>query len=121
MSITSFEGLSEALLTILDKVDDIQTNVDKLIESSNPKRAEQFLDMEEACAIIKHTKASIYKLCCLRKIPHYKQGKLLRFKESELLDWLAQGKKDMAEERTPMSIMEEMQAGMTKKPRAFVI
>jgi hypothetical protein len=45
----------------------------------------------------------------------------LRFKESELLDWLAQGKKDMAEERTPMSIMEEMQAGMTKKPRAFVI
>ncbi len=51
---------------------------------------ERLLDIEELCRILGVKKATIYAWIYQRKIPHIKlSSRLVRFRESEILDWLA--------------------------------
>jgi excisionase family DNA binding protein len=50
---------------------------------------ERLLDIEELCRILGVKKATIYAWIYQHKIPHIKLNRLVRFRESEILDWLA--------------------------------
>lgn len=48
------------------------------------------LTLHEVCELLKVSKDYIYSLTHRRKIPHIKMSGLLRFRRSDLDDWLAE-------------------------------
>jgi len=48
------------------------------------------LGVQEAAQFLGLKPSSVYKLVMLRKIPHYKLGKLVKFKRGEIETWLNQ-------------------------------
>lgn len=50
-----------------------------------------YLTPIEACELLRITKSNLYKMTANNTIPHYKCGKLLRFKSSELMDYVERG------------------------------
>ena len=45
-------------------------------------------DMNQAAEFIRLSKSYLYKLTSARKIPHFKKGKKIYFKQEELEDWM---------------------------------
>jgi excisionase family DNA binding protein len=64
----------------------------------NPANQSEYVEIDEACKILMKSKPTIYSLVCKKEIPHYKRGKRLYFKRSELLEWLMQGRRKTIEE-----------------------
>jgi hypothetical protein len=54
--------------------------------------AERPLDLKGAAAFLCCKPSYVYQLCFYRKIPFYKNGKRLIFKESELRDYIFRNK-----------------------------
>lgn len=48
------------------------------------------LTLQEVCELLKVSKAYIYSLTHQKKIPHIKMSGLLRFRRSDIDDWLAE-------------------------------
>lgn len=46
------------------------------------------MDIDQASKLLKKSKSTIYRYTCNNTIPHYKIGKSLRFRKSELLEWI---------------------------------
>ena len=57
------------------------------------KTQERPVGINDASAITGLAVQTIYDKACKRTIPHYKQGGKLLFFETELLDWVRQGKR----------------------------
>jgi excisionase family DNA binding protein len=55
---------------------------------------ESYIDIDEACKIVKKAKQTIYQYCSRKKIPHYKMYGKNYFKKSELLKWIENGYKN---------------------------
>ena len=56
--------------------------------------ADEIGDIKMAMTITYLAKQSIYDLSSRNAIPHFKRGKRIYFKKSELLSWLQSGRKD---------------------------
>lgn len=50
--------------------------------------ADEILTLDELCAWLKLKKDYVYHLTCQQAIPHLKIGRQLRFRRSEIEDWL---------------------------------
>jgi excisionase family DNA binding protein len=46
------------------------------------------MDIDQASKLLKKSKSTIYRYTCNNTIPYYKIGKSLRFRKSELLEWI---------------------------------
>lgn len=62
-----------------------QLNAERSPEKEN-------LTIQEASQLTRLAVATIYIKCSQKTIPHYKKGKFLYFKKSELENWIDQGK-----------------------------
>lgn len=93
----SFENLPKAVAFLSHQIEELKTIVKskETIEVNNKKIP---ISIDEACAIIKKAKPTLYTLVRKRQIPHYKNGKKLYFYEEELLDWIAKGKRKTTQE-----------------------
>lgn len=61
-------------------------------ENMNRKSDETLIDIQEAASILDLAVATIYEKTSERSIPHYKYGKNVKFKRSELMEWVEAGK-----------------------------
>jgi len=50
---------------------------------------ERLISLKEALALIPISESTLYHYAAERKVPHYKVGSRLMFRESELADWIA--------------------------------
>ena len=50
--------------------------------------AKEVLNVEEAALMLRVSKSRVYHLVSSREIPHYKNGKNVLFKKSEIEEWL---------------------------------
>jgi excisionase family DNA binding protein len=57
-------------------------------ETANNENAATLLNIQEAAALLNLAVATIYEKTSERLIPHYKHGKKIMFKKSELLAWV---------------------------------
>lgn len=86
----TFEKLPEAVASLLEKIDRIESILSsfplsqEMHERMNIKQAAEFLD----CKV-----PTIYAKVSRREIPVNKQGKRLYFYKSELESWIKQGRK----------------------------
>ena len=53
------------------------------------KQGGQLLTPDEVCAWLQIKKSQLYRFTCENRIPFIKLGNLLRFKRSEVQEWLA--------------------------------
>ncbi len=58
------------------------------IEEMLKERTDEVVDLDGACDLVGLRKPTIYALTSAGEIPHYKRGKKLYFRKSELQRWL---------------------------------
>jgi excisionase family DNA binding protein len=119
--ILTFEGMANALSDLLDKVDQLQQSIINIAKTKTPevKKDELFISLDEACTIVHRTKTTMYGLCRKRLIPHYKHGRKLIFKQSELIEWVSKCKKETSTQ-TLEELHQSMSAGIRHKPSRMV-
>lgn len=69
----------------------------KKFKAANLSTQDRFLNIEEVSLLIGYKKTSVYGLVKKNKIPYHKKGKLF-FLESEIMEWLKNGKKTTSED-----------------------
>jgi hypothetical protein len=118
----SFDRLPAAVNELIMKVDQLQATINsqKNSTSDNP---DEWLTISEAEIILKKSKNTIYGLTCnrspkkngrprnnTRPLPFYRFNKELRFKRSELIEWMAAGRS-----RTKQEIRQEIDAQLSRR------
>ena len=74
---------------ILDKLNNIENLLKTVIKNDNGTvTITEVLNLNQAAEYVSLSKSAMYKKTSERNIPHFKQGKKLYFKRSELDDWL---------------------------------
>lgn len=75
---------------ILEKLKSIENAIEKLNTVSNTD--DDFMNIEQVASFIGLSKATIYGLTHERSIPHFKTGKRLYFKKSDIVNWITSTK-----------------------------
>lgn len=78
-------------------IDDIKRQLDR-IEQYAGIASKEVLTLEETMIYTGCARTTIYRLTSAKEIPHYKLGQALRFKKSELDEWLTRNKVATAKE-----------------------
>jgi excisionase family DNA binding protein len=55
----------------------------------------RLINIDELSLMLGVAKNTLYDWCAIRKIPHYKLGKLTKFKADEIEAWLAEKKRSV--------------------------
>lgn len=77
---------------ILNKLEAIESILLKLQKSESSFAISEVLDINKAAEHLHLSKSAIYKMTSQREIPHFKRGKRLYFKLTELDEWLTHHK-----------------------------
>ena len=78
-------------------IDDIKRQLDR-IEQYAGIASKEVLTLEETMIYTGCARTTLYRLTSAKEIPHYKLGQALRFKKSELDEWLTRNKVTTAKE-----------------------
>lgn len=78
-------------------MDDLKRQLDR-IEQYAGLASKEVLDLEEAITYTGCARSTLYRLTSKKEIPHYKVGQALRFKKSELDEWLTRNRVATAKE-----------------------
>lgn len=73
---------------ILDRLDRIEKAIQNLNIGEPIAPVNELLDVKQVASYLKVTKSAIYKLTSMSVIPHYKNGKRLYFKKSDIDEWI---------------------------------
>ena len=68
----------------------------------------EILNLKQCMAFTGFSRGFLYKMTSQRTIPHYKKGKLLLFKKSEITEWLLAGKVKTKEEEEAIEQIQKM-------------
>ncbi|GGK71701.1 helix-turn-helix domain-containing protein [Rufibacter glacialis] len=98
------QAISTELRLALDSSRQKQTATDSLSE---------ILNVQQAAKLLNLASSTIYGLVNKSKLPHYKKGGKLRFKRSQLLEWI-----DSGEKKTQSQIEKEVRIH-TRRPSKF--
>jgi excisionase family DNA binding protein len=84
------ENPFELILKRLDDIELMLKNTSHTVIQTTS--VTEILNLERAAEYISLSKSAIYKKTSERNIPHFKKGKKLYFKRSELDEWLTQNR-----------------------------
>ena len=108
--------MSEIIITTITKTE-IQQLVEGAVqkalkEKSTNKKNDQddFLNVDEAASFLGIAKATLYGKCSKLLVPHFKQGKKLYFRQSELSKYLQSGKR-----KTIQDIQNQVNSQLSEK------
>ncbi len=65
------------------------------IKKSGADISSRLINIDELSLMVGVAKNTLYDWCAIRKIPHYKLGKLTKFKVEEIEVWLAEKKRSV--------------------------
>lgn len=78
---------------IIDKLNNIENLLKAVMKKDNGTIVvTEVFNLNQAAEYVSLSKSAIYKKTSERNIPHFKQGKKLFFKRSELDNWLTQNR-----------------------------
>ena len=83
--------------------EDIQNTLKK-IEQYTLLQAKEVLDIDDLCLLYNWKKQTVYNMISKKEIPHYK-SRGVRFKKSEINDWLLQNKQKTLAEITSQALL----------------
>lgn len=77
----------------------MSVQVEHQIEIESPQtNDEDEIDIKQASILLKKSPSTIYRYTCSRTIPFYKIGNSLRFRKTELMEWIKAQNTKIAEE-----------------------
>lgn len=82
-----------AIDRIINKLDSLESVVNSI--KNNPLQeteANDLINLQQAAAMLNLAVPTIYGLVHNSKIPHFKQGKKLRFSKKDLVSWIKSGR-----------------------------
>lgn len=82
------ENPFESILQKLKRIEQLLKN--GVAQSSEASSISEVLNLVQAAEYISLSKSALYKKTSEKNIPHFKQGKKIYFKKSELDEWLTQ-------------------------------
>lgn len=97
-------------------IEDLKRQLDR-IEQYAGIASKEVLDLDEAITYTGCARSTLYRLTSAKEIPHYKLGQSLRFKKSELDEWLTRTRVATAKEieSKAMTYMTLRDKGYTRK------
>ena len=99
---------------ILERLDRIEKAIEKLNVNKIILVEETTLDLEDLSKYLNITKPGLYGMVHRKVIPHYKFGKKLSFKKSEIDNWIISKRV-----KTSMDIEEAAMDYLRRNPRKF--
>ena len=87
----SREELKEFFLEILQELF-ARGGLKSLLPKATPPEDEVLINVQEASSVTGLSVNTLYEKTCRREVPHYKKGKRLYFRATELLKWITQGR-----------------------------
>lgn len=86
----SFDTLPDAITYLIEKVEKLETLLEKHNQAPVPEPASKWMDVKELQAYLPDHPAAptIYGWIRNGLIPYYKKGKKLSFKRSEIEEWM---------------------------------
>ncbi len=99
MNKITFNDMPQALAYLIEKVERLETKLSDLVSQPSSK-ADQWMTIRELCDYHPDhpARATVYGWVQQNIIPHYKTGKKLSFKKSEIDAWLNKGRQLTDEE-----------------------
>lgn len=109
------ENPFETILMRLERIENLIKELmgERTVDETNATN-DVLLNVNQAAKYIHLSVSSIYKFTSQKEIPHYKKGKRLYFKKSELRDWLM-----TTEIKTRADIEKEAINYIIRKPRRY--
>lgn len=83
---------------------------------STPVTKNEFIDVVQAATLLNLAAATVYEKTSRKQLPHYKKGKKIMFKRSELVEWMESGKVS-GEDETERRVNEYLQSRDLKNKR----
>lgn len=92
----SFNDMPKALAYLVDKVDRLESLLEKQQQAPAPEPTSKWMDVKELKAFLPDHPAAptVYGWIRNGLIPYYKKGKKLSFKRSEIEEWMNSGRQD---------------------------
>jgi len=88
------ETINNPFEVILKKLTGIENQI-RFINQQKSRPEPDFLNVEQAAALLNYSKATVYKKTSSGELPFYKSGKKLHFRKSELIQLIETGKPQM--------------------------
>ena len=113
----NFEELPQATAFLLEKVEELTISINEMKQLLKRQTAakEEMIGINEACEILSLAKPTVYALVQANKIPYYQPGKMLKFKRTELMEWMEKSRKKPIDKE---SLYKEIQKGVKHKPKS---
>lgn len=112
----SFDSLPNLVSSLINEVESLKTIVREALclKSSEPEK--RLVGIDEACKILNRKKSTVYHMVRDGILPHYKAGKMLEFRPSELIAWQERHASDGS--KTTEEILAEMKSTMRRQPKS---
>lgn len=88
-----------AIGLLMEQVAHLERKLDE-VTTAAPAKASEFLNADEAAALLQISKQSLYVKTMNRELPHIKRGKRLLFERTELIAFIRGGRVRTAKERS---------------------
>lgn len=83
----TFESLPSIVKELVDEIGELKNLLKEHISPTPTIQNDNLIGIDEACKILRRKKSTIYHLVRDGELPHYKTGKMLEFRPSELYAW----------------------------------
>ena len=112
----SFESLPELVSSLVSEIEGLKTLVKEALGKKTNEPDNRLVGIDEACKILRRKKSTVYHMVRDGILPHYKVGKMLEFRPSELIAWQEQHACDGS--KSSGEILAEMKSTMRRKPKS---
>ncbi|MDE6860399.1 MAG: helix-turn-helix domain-containing protein [Duncaniella sp.] len=112
----SFESLPELVNSLVSEIEGLKTLVKEALGKKTSEPDNRLVGIDEACKILRRKKSTIYHMVRDGILPHYKVGKMLEFRPSELIAWQEQHASEGT--KSTDEILNEMKSGMRRQPKS---
>ncbi len=112
----SFDSLPELVSSLINEIDSLKTIVKETICMKPSQSDNRLVGIDEACRILRRKKSTVYHMVRDGILPHYKVGKMLEFRPSELIAWQEQHACDSS--KSTSEILAEMKSTMRRQPKS---
>ena len=112
----SFDSLPHLVGSLINEIEGLKSLVKEAIGMKPSEPDNRLVGIDEACKILRRSKSTIYHMVRDGILPHYKVGKMLEFRPSELIAWQAQHQRESS--KSTAEIMEEMKSNVRHAPKS---
>ena len=112
-----FDSLPQMVSSLINEVQSLKDLVKEFISGKgNTETDNRLVGIDEACTILRRKKSTVYHMVRDGILPHYKVGKMLEFRPSELIAWQEQHASEGT--KSADEILAEMESGMKRQPKS---